>query len=144
MGNHMRLAPIALSVWQLPSDKHFLFQLLHPFLSDLPFVNEVWGTNLILDGFTTGFAPDDRQRSCSLLRAASGYITKDARTMIEEYTPCHDREDTHRVYSQIVHECLRTFVEHIVKKQNIPGPSPSWRTSVRDDLLHPVVNKSLL
>jgi hypothetical protein len=120
LGNHMRLAPIALSVWQLPSDKHFLFQLLHPFLSDLPFVNEVWGANLILDDFTTGFAPDDRQRSCSLLRAASGYTTKDARTMIETYTPCHTRDDTHRVYSRIVHECLRTFVEHVVETRNIP------------------------
>jgi hypothetical protein len=43
LGNHLRLAPIAVSVWQLSSVDHWLFQLLHPFMGDLPFINECRG-----------------------------------------------------------------------------------------------------
>jgi len=113
LANHLRLAPVAVACWQLPSPEHWLFQLLHPFLSDLPFVNEIWGVNVILEEFTAAFAPDDRHQTAAILRAASR-TTEDTRTVLEVYTPCADRTDTFRVYSQVVHDCLRTFVKHVV------------------------------
>ena len=124
LANHLRLAPIAVAVWQLPSYDHWLFQLLHPFLSDLPLVNEVWGTNLILDDFTTGFAPDDRHRSTSLLRAASR-STEETQSVLQNYTPCSDRQATFRVYSQIVYECLRTFAVDVVRRWHTTPGDPT-------------------
>ena len=115
LANHLRLAPIAVSVWQMPNTDHWMFQLLHPFLSDLPFVNETWGANLILDEFTVVFAPDDRMRTTSMLRKAS-ITTDDTRAVLELYTPCAGLKNTYREYSQVVTGCLRTFVEHVVNE----------------------------
>jgi hypothetical protein len=113
LGNHLRLGPVAIEMYKLPAQSHWLFQLLHPFMLDLPFVNEFWGADLILEGFTGGFGTDTKTQSLSLLKKAS-LSTIESSELFQRFTPCGDRRDTFKDYSAIVHDCLRVFVQQVV------------------------------